>query len=80
MIGLSVDAVESHLKWEKDIEETQGYAVTYPMIGDSNLEIAKLYGMLPADELTLQKVEQQLLIIQYVLFLWWGPIKKSGCT
>jgi alkyl hydroperoxide reductase subunit AhpC len=50
VIGLSVDPVESHLKWEKDIEETQGYAVSYPMIGDSNLEIAKLYGMLPVDE------------------------------
>ena len=50
VIGLSVDPVESHLKWEKDIEETQGYAVSYPMIGDSNLAIAKLYGMLPAEE------------------------------
>ena len=43
-------AVESHLKWEKDIEETQGHAVSYPMIGDSTLAIAKLYEMLPADE------------------------------
>jgi len=50
VIGLSVDPVESHLKWEKDIEETQGHAVTYPMIGDSNLAIAKLYDMLPAEE------------------------------
>lgn len=50
VIGLSVDPVESHLKWEKDIEETQGYAVTYPMIGDPNLSIAKLYDMLPAEE------------------------------
>lgn len=50
VIGLSVDPVESHLKWEKDIEETQGYAVSYPMIGDSTLAIAKLYDMLPADE------------------------------
>lgn len=50
IIGLSVDPVDSHLKWEKDIEETQGAAVTYPMIGDPNLEIAKLYDMLPADE------------------------------
>ena len=50
VIGLSVDPVESHLKWEKDIEETQGYAVNYPMIGDSTLAIAKLYDMLPADE------------------------------
>ena len=50
VIGLSVDPVESHVKWEKDIEETQGYAVNYPMIGDPNLTIAKLYDMLPAEE------------------------------
>ena len=50
IIGLSVDPVESHLKWEKDIEETQGHAVNYPMIGDPDLSIAKLYDMLPADE------------------------------
>lgn len=50
VLGLSVDPVESHLKWEKDIEETQGYAVNYPMIGDPNLSIAKLYDMLPAEE------------------------------
>lgn len=50
IIGLSVDPVESHLKWEKDIEETQGYPVNYPMIGDPNLNIAKLFDMLPADE------------------------------
>ena len=50
VIGLSVDPVESHLKWEKDIEETQGYAIGYPMIGDSTLAIAKLYEMLPAEE------------------------------
>jgi thioredoxin-dependent peroxiredoxin len=50
IIGLSVDPVESHLKWEKDIEETQGAAVNYPMIGDPTLSIAKLYDMLPAEE------------------------------
>ena len=50
IIGISVDSVEEHHAWSKDIEETQGHAVTYPMIGDPNLEIAKLYGMLPADE------------------------------
>jgi alkyl hydroperoxide reductase subunit AhpC len=50
VIGLSVDPVESHLTWEKDIEETQGHAVNYPMIGDPDLAIAKLYDMLPADE------------------------------
>lgn len=50
IIGLSVDPVESHLKWEKDIEETQGYPVKYPMIGDTDLTVAKLFDMLPASE------------------------------
>lgn len=51
VIGLSVDPVESHREWEKDIRETQGHSVNYPMIGDSDLTVAKLYDMLPADEL-----------------------------
>jgi len=50
LIGLSVDPVENHEKWSKDIEETQGYAPNYPMIGDADLAVAKLYNMLPADE------------------------------
>src|SRR6266581_3631497 len=49
VIGLSVDPVTDHEKWAKDIEETQGTAPNYPIIGDSNLEIAKLYEMLPAE-------------------------------
>ncbi|HWF10202.1 MAG TPA: peroxiredoxin [Bryobacteraceae bacterium] len=49
IIGLSVDPVSSHGKWAVDIEETQGAKVTYPMIGDPKLEVAKLYDMLPAD-------------------------------
>jgi alkyl hydroperoxide reductase subunit AhpC len=49
IIGLSVDPVSRHGDWAKDIEETQGYAVKYPMIGDPQLKIAKLYGMLSAD-------------------------------
>jgi alkyl hydroperoxide reductase subunit AhpC len=49
IIGLSVDPVTSHGKWAEDIRETGGYAVEYPMIGDPELKIAKLYGMLPAD-------------------------------
>src|SRR5688572_27319006 len=48
VIGLSVDPVTSHSKWAADIEETQGTAVNYPMIGDPKLEVSKLYGMLPA--------------------------------
>ena len=49
IIGLSVDPVSSHGKWAVDIEETQGHKVTYPMIGDPELKVAKLYDMLPAD-------------------------------
>jgi len=49
VIGLSVDPVTSLGKWAADIEETQGHKVTYPMIGDPELKIAKLYGMLPAE-------------------------------
>ena len=48
IIGLSVDPVESHKKWIEDIKDTQGAAPTYPMIGDPDLEVSKLYGMLPA--------------------------------
>jgi alkyl hydroperoxide reductase subunit AhpC len=49
IIGLSVDPVSDHSKWAADIEETQGHKVNYPMIGDPELKIAKLYGMLPAE-------------------------------
>ena len=48
IIGLSVDPVENHAKWADDIKETQGFAPNYPMIGDTDLKVAKLYGMLPA--------------------------------
>ena len=50
LIGLSVDPVARHEEWSRDIEETQGAKVTYPMIGDADLKVAKLYNMLPADE------------------------------
>jgi len=49
IIGLSVDPVENHAKWAADIEETQGHAPNYPMIGDVDFNVSKLYGMLPAD-------------------------------
>jgi len=49
VIGLSVDRVEDHAKWSKDIKETQGNAPNYPMIGDPDLSVSKLFGMLPAD-------------------------------
>ncbi|KAB2914413.1 MAG: peroxiredoxin [Hyphomicrobiaceae bacterium] len=49
IIGLSVDPVGNHAKWADDIKETQGYAPNYPMIGDPDLKVAKLYEMLPAE-------------------------------
>ncbi|MBX6323813.1 MAG: peroxiredoxin [Rhodospirillaceae bacterium] len=49
IIGLSVDPVSNHSSWAKDIEETQGHAVNYPLIGDPELKVAKLYDMLPAE-------------------------------
>ncbi len=48
VIGLSIDPVDDHKAWSKDIEETQGHAVNYPLVGDPELKVAKLYDMLPA--------------------------------
>src|SRR5262252_479599 len=48
ILGLSVDPVDQHTKWADDIKETQGYAPNYPMVGDPELKVSKLYGMLPA--------------------------------
>jgi alkyl hydroperoxide reductase subunit AhpC len=49
ILGISVDAVENHLKWKGDIEKVSGFRVAYPLIGDTDLAVAKLYGMLPAE-------------------------------
>jgi alkyl hydroperoxide reductase subunit AhpC len=49
VIGLSVDPVSNHAQWAKDIEETQGTAPNYPIIGDADFNVSKLYGMLPAE-------------------------------
>src|SRR5215210_1619667 len=49
IIGLSVDPLEAHEGWSKDIEETQGYAPNFPMIADADRKVSKLYGMLPAN-------------------------------
>ena len=49
IVGLSVDPVANHARWVGDIEETQGYAPNYPMIGDADFNVSKLYGMLPSD-------------------------------
>lgn len=50
IIGISVDGVGDHVAWSKDIESSQGHAVTYPLVGDPNLQVVKAYDMLPADE------------------------------
>jgi alkyl hydroperoxide reductase subunit AhpC len=59
IIALSVDPVNSHNKWLTDIEETQGHKVKYPMIGDPELSVAKLYGMLPRMPEILPKAVQR---------------------
>jgi alkyl hydroperoxide reductase subunit AhpC len=50
VIGLSVDPIDKHAQWSVDIQESQGHAPNYPMIGDTDLLVSKLYGMLPAEE------------------------------
>ena len=76
VIGLSVDPVDSHHKWAKDIEETQGAAPNYPMIGDSDLSIAKAYDMLPETAGTTSEgrtaADNQTVRTVYVI----GPDKK----
>jgi alkyl hydroperoxide reductase subunit AhpC len=76
IIGLSVDPVENHKKWSLDIEETQGAAPNYPLIGDTDLGISKLYGMLPAsasgDPATRTPADNQTVRNVFVI----GPDKK----
>jgi thioredoxin-dependent peroxiredoxin len=76
IIGLSVDAVDNHARWAKDIEETQGYAPNYPMIGDPDLSISKLYGMLPAtaDGNALSRTPADNQTVRNVFVI--GPDKK----
>lgn len=76
IIGLSVDPVESHLRWEGDIEEVTGHAVTYPMIGDPSLAVSKLYGMLPADAGTTSegRTAANNQTVRVVVFI--GPDKQ----
>jgi thioredoxin-dependent peroxiredoxin len=76
IIGLSVDAVDNHARWTQDIEETQGYAPNYPMIGDPDLSISKLYGMLPAtaDGSALSRTPADNQTVRNVFVI--GPDKK----
>jgi alkyl hydroperoxide reductase subunit AhpC len=80
IVGLSVDPVWSHETWAKDIEETQGHAVNYPMIGDPALEVAKAYDMLPADDGDTSEgrtaVTNQTVRSVFVI----GPDKKIKAT
>jgi alkyl hydroperoxide reductase subunit AhpC len=76
IIGLSVDPVDRHTEWSKDIKETQGHAPNYPMIGDSDFNVSKLYGMLPAstsgDPLKRTPADNQTVRNVFVI----GPDKK----
>jgi thioredoxin-dependent peroxiredoxin len=74
IIGLSVDPVSDHKGWAKDIQETQGYAPNYPIIGDAELTVAKLYDMLPASETPGKRtaVDNQTCRSVFVI----GPDKK----
>jgi thioredoxin-dependent peroxiredoxin len=76
IIGLSVDPVDRHASWSKDIEETQGYSPNYPMIGDTDLKVSKIYGMLPAsttgDSEGRTPADNQTVRNVYVI----GPDKK----
>ena len=76
IIGLSVDPVDNHVKWSKDIEETQGHAPNYPMIGDPGLKVSKLYGMLPADagDTSEGRTPQDNATVRNVFVI--GPDKK----
>ena len=76
LMGLSVDPVENHAKWSEDIKETQGAAPNYPMIGDTDYNVSKLYGMLPAaisgDPLKRTAADNQTVRNVFII----GPDKK----
>ncbi|MBA3787260.1 MAG: redoxin domain-containing protein, partial [Actinobacteria bacterium] len=76
IIGLSVDPVGRHADWAKDIEETQGHAPNYPIIGDADFNVSKQYGMLPAstegDPLARTPADNQTVRNVFVI----GPDKK----
>lgn len=80
LIGLSVDSVEDHIEWSKDIEETQGHAVNYPIIDGSDLEVAKLYDMLhpnaSGDAKARTAADNQTVRSVFVI----GPDKKIKAT
>jgi thioredoxin-dependent peroxiredoxin len=74
IIGLSVDPVDDHQRWAKDIEETQGTAPNYPLIGDPDLKISKLYDMLPAEAQPGKRTAADNQTVRTVFVI--GPDKK----
>lgn len=80
IIGLSVDSVEEHVRWERDIVEYQGQRVGFPLIGDSDLEVSKLYGMLPAADLGVagDRTAPDNATVRTVFLI--GPDKKIKLT
>ncbi len=80
ILGLSIDSVDDHKKWSKDIEETQGHAVNYPMIGDTDLTVAKLYDMIHPNATGEAKARtaQDNATIRSVFVI--GPDKKIKAT
>ncbi len=74
IIGLSADPVSDHKAWAKDIQETQGQAPNYPMIGDADLNVAKLYDMLPASETPGKRTAADNQTVRTVFLI--GPDKK----
>jgi alkyl hydroperoxide reductase subunit AhpC len=74
IIGLSADPVNDHKGWAKDIQETQGHAPNYPIIGDADLTVAKLYDMLPASEIAGKRTAVDNQTVRSVFVI--GPDKK----
>ena len=74
IIGLSADPVTDHKNWAKDIQETQGHAPNYPIIGDADLTVAKLYDMLPASETPGKRTAVDNQTVRSVFVI--GPDKK----
>jgi alkyl hydroperoxide reductase subunit AhpC len=74
IIGLSADPVDDHARWAKDIQETQGAAVNYPMIGDPDLTVSKLYEMLPAEATPGKRTPADNQTVRTVFLI--GPDKK----
>jgi alkyl hydroperoxide reductase subunit AhpC len=78
VLGLSVDPVTSHTEWVKDIEAVQGVPVTYPLVGDADLTVAKLYGMLPQDAQPGKRTAVDNQTVRHVIVI--GPDKKVKAT